>query len=91
MRKSFVYYIAPLICLLFSGCTTTFAGSVFEFNFSNIVSYVVIALVIATIFAFFQDGDWRRNFWICLVLGLVLTPLASLIYLLIKFLSRKQK
>jgi uncharacterized protein YybS (DUF2232 family) len=89
MRKHVIYYISALACLLFSGCTTTFMGSVFVFNFSNIVSYIVIALAIASVFAFFQDGDWRRNFWTSFVLGLVLTPLASLIYLLVKFLSRK--
>jgi hypothetical protein len=89
MRKTVVHYCTPLLCLLLSGCSTTFMGSVFVFNFSNIVSYIIIALVIASIFAFFQDGDWRKNFWISFVLGLLLTPLASLIYLLIKFLSKK--
>ncbi|MES2691694.1 MAG: hypothetical protein V4658_14910 [Bacteroidota bacterium] len=63
-------------------------GSVFVFRFSDLLAYVFIALVIA-LFIGMNSSDFRKTFLLWFVFNLVLTPLAGLIYLLIKITSSK--
>jgi hypothetical protein len=79
-----------LSALLFQGCTNTFMGSVFIFNFSDIVLYISMAFVFAFLIALISTSEKRRsNFWLWFVLSLILTPLAGFIYFLIKLSSKK--
>jgi len=76
--------------IFFSSCSTTFAGSLFVFTFRDFILYVALAFLFALIIAFKAKGNPRNQFWIGFILGLVLSPLASFIYLLILF-TKKQK
>ncbi len=76
--------------ILLSGCTSTFLGSVFVFNFSDIITYILIAFVIALLIAVFTEGLWRKKFWIWFILNLALTPLPGLICLLAKLIGRNK-
>ncbi|MES2590931.1 MAG: hypothetical protein V4608_03515 [Bacteroidota bacterium] len=70
---------------LLTGCTTTFAGSVFVVRFGDIVFYVAIAFMFAVLIALVSRQEKRRHtFWLWLFLNLLLTPLPGFIYLLIK-------
>jgi formate hydrogenlyase subunit 4 len=72
-----------------TGCSNTFAGSLLVVSFSDIIYYVIIALVISGIIALFKPENRRKSFWIWFILSLILTPLAGLIYLLI-IITRKK-
>jgi hypothetical protein len=86
MKKILLF--SPLLIALQS-CTTTFAGSLFFFTFGDMVLYVVIALALAFIISLLSTNR-KRSFWLAFALGVLLTPLASLIYLLI-IVTRKKK
>lgn len=86
--KKILPFLLPV--LLFTGCTTTFAGTLFYVNLGDIILYVIIALVLAFFIALLSTNR-KRAFWIWFILSLVITPLAGLIYLLIKLTNRNKK
>ncbi|MCW3104986.1 MAG: hypothetical protein JWO09_3426 [Bacteroidetes bacterium] len=78
------------MALLLQGCTTTFMGSVFVLGFRDILLYVMLAFVFAVLIALKSNYENRRtNFWIWFIVGLILTPLAGFIYLLITLTRRR--
>jgi len=88
MIKAFRFCIALLIPLVvFSGCTTTFAGTVLVLTFRDILLYVFMAFIIAVLIALKSEHE-KRAFWIWFIASLLLTPLAGIIYFLVLF-SRK--
>ncbi len=91
MLKKLSSYFLILSIILLSGCTTTFRGSLFVITIGDIILYVFLAFILAFIIAFRSRAEKRTfNFWLWFILGLVLTPLSSFIYLLILF-SRKKR
>lgn len=90
MSQKFLLPAVAFLSLLFSGCTTTFFGTVVIITFRDILLYVVLALLISFITSVYSHGNKKVVFWICFILSLVLTPLAGLIYLLI-LLSKREK
>jgi hypothetical protein len=70
---------------LFSGCTTTFSGSVFVITFGDFIIYILLALLMAFLISLKRSasGKLKRSFWMGFILSLLLTPLAGLIWLLI--------
>lgn len=66
-----------------SGCTFTFSGSVFVITISDLLIYIFVALLIAVLASLIKPEKRLTRFWITFVLGVLLTPLVSLIYLLI--------
>ena len=89
MRSSvLLLFIAVLITVLLSGCTTTFFGTVLVITFRDLIMYVGMALALAALSVILGGPNARLNFWVCFLLGLVLTPLAALIYCLV-LLTRK--
>lgn len=81
--------ILPVILALHS-CTTTFGGSVFVFTFGDLVLYVMLALVLAFITSVISENR-QRSFWLTFLLGILLTPLVSLIFLLVLVTRRRKK
>lgn len=79
----------PLL-LAIQSCTTTFGGSVFVFTFGDLILYVMLALVLAFITSVMSENR-QRAFWLTFLLGILLTPLVSLIFLLVLVSRRKQK
>jgi hypothetical protein len=81
--------LCMVLILLLSGCTFTFGGTVMLITIRDLILYVMVAFVLAAVIAFVRPHHKRvSGFWIGFVLGILLTPLASFIYLLI-MLSRK--
>lgn len=74
--------LASPLFLALQSCDTTFSGSLFVFRFGDMVLYVFFALALAFIIAMLSKKR-KTNFWIAFALGMLLTPLASLVYLLI--------
>jgi hypothetical protein len=91
MKKLVPYIFLAFPLILFSGCTTTFAGSILVLSFRDLIWYVALAFIFGILIAFKSNSENRkRNFWIWFLLSLVLTPLVGFIYLLIQF-SRSKK
>jgi ACR3 family arsenite efflux pump ArsB len=91
MQKRQVYLILLFSIFLFTGCTSTFLGSVFVFTFSDIIWYVIIAFVIALLIGLFtRERSWRKKFWLWFILNIVITPVPGLIYLLAKAIGRDE-
>lgn len=90
MKKKITFF-SLLNTVLLSGCTTTFAGSLFVVTFGDVVFYVVLALLMAFFISLKRSGSGKlqRSFWMGFMLSLLLTPLAGLIWLLILF-TKKQ-
>jgi uncharacterized membrane protein YhdT len=74
--------IAMLILVL-TGCSTTFGGTVFVITMGDVFVYIFTALLIALLIGAVSNKG-RRSFWLWFILSLIITPLAGLIYLLIK-------
>jgi hypothetical protein len=89
--KKFVLFFLFISTILLSGCSTTFAGSLFVITFGDIVFYVVLALLMAFLISLKRSGSGKlkQGFWMGFILSLLLTPLAGLIWLLILF-SKKR-
>ncbi len=86
MPRLFRFSIPLLtIMMAFTGCTTTFMGSLFVFTFRDMVLYVVLAFAMAVLISFKSSWNGKKAFWIGFILSLLLTPLAGFIYLLILF------
>ncbi len=91
MKKQPGIFFLLFLIILLSGCTTTFAGSLFVFNFRDLILYIGLAFIFAVLVAVLSSSEnRRRNFWIWFILSLVLTPLAGFIYVLVLF-TRKNK
>jgi hypothetical protein len=67
--------------LVLTGCNTTFGGTVLVVTVGDIILYVFIALVLALFVGLFSVNR-QKAFWSWFILGLLVTPLASLIRLL---------
>ena len=89
MNRKFLLFFF-LFALFLQSCTNTFGGTVLVLGFRDIILYVLIAFVMALVIAMKSDNEKRKTaFWIWFIAGLIVTPLASFIYLLILF-SRKK-
>lgn len=78
-----VLSVTLLLTLVLCSCDRTFAGTFFMLNFRDIVQYVGFVLLFGIVAAVLSGANWRSGFWIAFLLGLVLTPIAGLIYCLI--------
>ena len=65
-------------------------GSVFVFTFSDLIYYVLIASATAFIIGMLSGKNFRKNFWIWLVICILLTPLPGFIFLLIKLIGKNK-
>jgi len=91
MEKKITFALLVFVAVLLSGCTQTFMGSVFVFTFRDIIWYVGIAFIFAVLISLISKPEKRRsNFWLWLILGMLLTPLLGFIVLLIKV-TRKNR
>lgn len=58
----------------------------------DLLIYIVVAFTLAIVIAFIRPKQKRLSgFWLAFILGLILTPLASFIYLLILLTRRMKK
>lgn len=90
MKKYSFLLLLAVMAIALQGCTTTFMGSVLVLGFRDILLYVMLAFVFAVLIALKSNYEKRRtNFWIWFVVGLVLTPLAGFIYLLITLTKKR--
>jgi hypothetical protein len=89
LRLNFkIAFLAAL--LIFSGCTTTFGGSVVVFRFWDFVNYTLIALTMGVLCALTSKKENRlKQFWTWFILSVFLTPLSGLICFIILF-TRKR-
>lgn len=92
MKKASTLLLASILVTVFSGCTSTFGGTVLVLNFRDIMFYVIIALVISGLLAFTTPSEKRRKtFLIWFVVSLIVTPLPGLIYFMIKITKKKEQ
>ena len=90
-KHSTQLFLFSFLIFVLSGCTGTFAGSVFVYTFSDIIYYVLIALIIALAIGLVSKENFRKYFWVWFILNIVLTPLSGLIYLLVKITWKKKE
>jgi hypothetical protein len=90
MSKKPILYFFIFFALFFSGCTTTFAGTVFVLTFRDIILYVGLAFLMAVVIALKSTSKQTAAFWIWFLVSLFVTPLVGFVYVLILF-TRKNK
>lgn len=74
-----------------TACTTTFGGAVVVFGFGDLLGYIFLSLLFAGLIALLGAKEKRhRNFWLWFVLNIVLSPLAGLIFLIVKISRRRR-
>jgi hypothetical protein len=87
MNKVFKIIPGIILLLFMSGCTTTFAGTIFIITFKDIIYYIMFSFILAIIIGT-QSDNKRQGFWLWFILNLLLTPLSGFIYLLVKISTR---
>lgn len=92
MKKFTGISLFVLVSALFSACTTTMGATVLVLGFRDLIYYVGLAFIFAAIIGVKSDaGKGVRAFWLWFILGLLLTPLAGFIYLLVLFTKKRKE
>jgi hypothetical protein len=87
-RKVLITLIV-FISIAVPACTTTVGGALFVFGLRDIILYIFLALIVAVIASLVsKKGNRHQMFWIWFIVSLLLTPLAGLIYIIVRLMKR---